>query len=166
MKLEAVVIPVSDVDRAKEFYGSLGWRLDADFRFDNGFRVVQCTPPGSGAAIQFGSKITTAKPGSADDGCIHRQARGFNRRRRLRQGHQTGPDGVELDRFGACGGKNEIEALDRLPAAAASLFAFTSKGVRTSRSEFWRWLIRPGDDTEFRTCVDRISVEQLRSSTS
>lgn len=66
MKLEAVVVPVSDVDRAKEFYGSLGWRLDADFRFDNGFRVVQCTPPGSGAAIQFGSKITTAKPGSAD----------------------------------------------------------------------------------------------------
>jgi catechol 2,3-dioxygenase-like lactoylglutathione lyase family enzyme len=66
MRLEAVVIPVSDVDRAKEFYGSLGWRLDADFRFENGFRVVQYTPPGSGAAIQFGSKITTAKSGSAD----------------------------------------------------------------------------------------------------
>lgn len=66
MKLEAVVIPVSDVDRAKEFYGNLGWRLDADFRFDNGFRVVQYTPLGSGAAIQFGSKITTAKPGSED----------------------------------------------------------------------------------------------------
>jgi catechol 2,3-dioxygenase-like lactoylglutathione lyase family enzyme len=66
MKLEAVIIPVSDVDRAREFYGSLGWRLDADFRFDNGFRVVQYTPPGSGAAIQFGSKITTAKAGSAD----------------------------------------------------------------------------------------------------
>lgn len=66
MKLEVVVIPVSDVDRAKGFYGNLGWRLDADFRFDNGFRVVQYTPPGSGAAIQFGSKITTAKSGSAD----------------------------------------------------------------------------------------------------
>ena len=48
MKLEVVVIPVSDVDRAKEFYGRLGWRLDADFPFDNGFRVVQFTPPGSG----------------------------------------------------------------------------------------------------------------------
>ena len=47
MKLEVVVIPVSDVDRAKEFYGGLGWRLDADFPFDNGFRVVQFTPPGS-----------------------------------------------------------------------------------------------------------------------
>jgi catechol 2,3-dioxygenase-like lactoylglutathione lyase family enzyme len=47
LKLEVVVIPVADVDRAKEFYGSLGWRLDADFRFDNGFRIVQFTPPGS-----------------------------------------------------------------------------------------------------------------------
>jgi len=66
MKFEAVVVSVSDVDRAKGFYGSLGWRLDADFRFDNGFRVVQYTPPGSGTALQFGSKITIAKPGSAD----------------------------------------------------------------------------------------------------
>jgi len=56
MKLEAVVIPVSDVDRAKEFYGSLGWWLDADFPFDNGFRVVQLTPPGSGCSVQFGTK--------------------------------------------------------------------------------------------------------------
>jgi catechol 2,3-dioxygenase-like lactoylglutathione lyase family enzyme len=65
MKLEVVVIPVSDVDRAKRFYGSLGWRLDADFAFDNGFRVVQFTPPGSACSIQFGSKITSARPGSA-----------------------------------------------------------------------------------------------------
>ena len=48
MRFEVAVIPVSDVDRAKEFYGRLGWRLDADFSFDNGFRVVQFTPPGSG----------------------------------------------------------------------------------------------------------------------
>src|SRR5262245_9360418 len=64
-KLEAVVIPVSDVDRAKRFYGSLGWRLDADFAFENGFRVVQFTPPGSECSIQFGTKITSAAPGSA-----------------------------------------------------------------------------------------------------
>jgi catechol 2,3-dioxygenase-like lactoylglutathione lyase family enzyme len=64
-KLEAVVIPVSDVDRAKEFYGNLGWRLDADFPFDNGFRVVQFTPPGSGCSVQFGANITSAAPGSA-----------------------------------------------------------------------------------------------------
>ena len=65
MKLEAVVIPVADVDRAKEFYEKLGWRLDADFPFDNGFRVVQFTPPGSGCSVQFGTKITPAAPGSA-----------------------------------------------------------------------------------------------------
>ena len=65
MRFEAIVIPVSDVDRSKEFYSSLGWRLDADFPFDNGFRVVQLTPPGSGCSVQFGTKITSAAPGSA-----------------------------------------------------------------------------------------------------
>jgi catechol 2,3-dioxygenase-like lactoylglutathione lyase family enzyme len=65
LKLEVVVIPVTDADRAKAFYEHLGWRLDADFAFDNGFRVVQFTPPGSGTSIQFGSKITTSEPGSA-----------------------------------------------------------------------------------------------------
>ena len=65
LKLEAIVIPVSNVDRAKEFYGRLGWRLDADFPFENGFRVVQFTPPGSGCSVQFGTKITAATPGSA-----------------------------------------------------------------------------------------------------
>lgn len=65
LKLEVVIIPVSDVDRAKAFYGSLGWRLDADFAFDNGYRGVQFTPPGSGCSIQFGTKKTSASPGSA-----------------------------------------------------------------------------------------------------
>ena len=65
LRLEAVVIPVSDVDRAKAFYQALGWRLDADFQFDNGFRGVQLTPPGSGCSIQFGTKKTSAVPGSA-----------------------------------------------------------------------------------------------------
>ena len=65
IKIEVVVIPVSDVDRAKEFYQRLGWRLDADFPFDNGFRVVQFTPPGSGCSIQFGTNITRSAPGSA-----------------------------------------------------------------------------------------------------
>jgi catechol 2,3-dioxygenase-like lactoylglutathione lyase family enzyme len=65
LKLEVVVIPVADVDRAKKFYGDLGWRLDADFPFDNGFRVVQFTPPGSSCSVQFGSKMTPAVPGSS-----------------------------------------------------------------------------------------------------
>jgi catechol 2,3-dioxygenase-like lactoylglutathione lyase family enzyme len=67
LKLEVVVIPVSDVDRAKAFYGGLGWRLDADFSFDNGFRVVQYTPPGSPCSVQFGPDMTTAPAGSAQN---------------------------------------------------------------------------------------------------
>ena len=67
MKLEVVIIPVSDVERSKDFYASLGWRLDADFQFENGFRVVQFTPPGSRCSIQFGARLTTAEPGSVRD---------------------------------------------------------------------------------------------------
>jgi catechol 2,3-dioxygenase-like lactoylglutathione lyase family enzyme len=65
MKLEVVVIPVADVDRAKHFYGGLGWRLDADFVKGDAFRVVQFTPPGSPCSIHFGKGVTTAEPGSA-----------------------------------------------------------------------------------------------------
>ncbi|MFI0846588.1 VOC family protein [Mesorhizobium sp. IMUNJ 23232] len=65
MKLEVTVIPVSDVDRAKRFYGGLGWRLDADFPVGENFRVVQFTPPGSPASVHFGTGITSAAPGSA-----------------------------------------------------------------------------------------------------
>ncbi len=65
MKLEIVVIPVSDVDRAKRFYSNLGWRLDADFVRGDAFRGVQFTPPGSSCSIHFGTGITSAVPGSA-----------------------------------------------------------------------------------------------------
>jgi catechol 2,3-dioxygenase-like lactoylglutathione lyase family enzyme len=64
MKLEVVVIPVSDVDRAKQFYKSLGWREDADFVADEDFCIVQLTPPGSPCSIQFGIGLTAAPPGS------------------------------------------------------------------------------------------------------
>jgi catechol 2,3-dioxygenase-like lactoylglutathione lyase family enzyme len=66
MRLEIVVLPVSDVDRAKEFYVGLGWRLDADFVVDDNFRVIQLTPPGSPCSIIFGTGVTNAAPGSAD----------------------------------------------------------------------------------------------------
>jgi catechol 2,3-dioxygenase-like lactoylglutathione lyase family enzyme len=65
MKLEVVTLPVSDVDRAKRFYQSLGWRLDADFVFGDDIRAVQLTPPRSGCSISFGKGLTTAEPGSA-----------------------------------------------------------------------------------------------------
>jgi catechol 2,3-dioxygenase-like lactoylglutathione lyase family enzyme len=65
MKLEVVVIPVADVDRAKRFYTDLGWRLDADFAVGDEFRVVQFTPPGSACSVHFGKGATSAAPGSA-----------------------------------------------------------------------------------------------------
>ena len=65
MKLEIVVLPVADVERAKEFYGRLGWRLDADFAAGDDFRILQFTPPGSGCSVIFGKNVTAAAPGSA-----------------------------------------------------------------------------------------------------
>jgi catechol 2,3-dioxygenase-like lactoylglutathione lyase family enzyme len=65
MKLEVIVIPVSDVDRAKEFYSKLGWRFDAEFGSGEDFRIMQFTPPGSGASVIFGKNVTAAAPGSA-----------------------------------------------------------------------------------------------------
>jgi catechol 2,3-dioxygenase-like lactoylglutathione lyase family enzyme len=65
MKFEVVIIPVSDVDRAKQFYGKLGWRLDADFTVGEDFRVIQFTPPGSGCSVQFGKNVTSVVPGTA-----------------------------------------------------------------------------------------------------
>ena len=65
MKLEIAVIPVSDVDRAKQFYSNLGWRLDADFATGDDFRVIQFTPPGSATSVIFGKNVTPAAPGSA-----------------------------------------------------------------------------------------------------
>ena len=65
MKLEVVVIPVGDVDRARDFYTTLGWRLDADIVDDDGIRLVQLTPPGSPCSIQFGTRLTLAAPGTA-----------------------------------------------------------------------------------------------------
>ena len=66
MRLEVVVLGVSDVDRAKGFYVGLGWRLDADLAVDDGYRVVQVTPPGSGCSIIFGTGVTSAAPGSTE----------------------------------------------------------------------------------------------------
>jgi catechol 2,3-dioxygenase-like lactoylglutathione lyase family enzyme len=66
MKLEVQIIGVSDVERSKEFYGRLGWRLDADLSPANGVRIVQFTPPGSGCSVTFGKGLTVASPGSAE----------------------------------------------------------------------------------------------------
>ena len=98
LKLEAVVIPVSDVDRAKEFYGGLGWRLDADFPFDNGFRVVQFTPPGSGCSVQFGTNDHVGRarlgPGPLPDRLRHRGGARRARRPRCRRQRGVPPRGA------------------------------------------------------------------------
>src|SRR6267143_3301762 len=65
MKFEIVVLPVSDVERAKQFYAKLGWRLDADFAGPDDYRVIQFTPPGSNTSVIFGKNVTPAAPGSA-----------------------------------------------------------------------------------------------------
>ena len=88
MKLEVVVLTVSDVDRAKAFYEGLGWRLDANFTGEGGFRVVQLTPPGSACSIIFGSGVTSAAPGSADGlqlatAALDAQFAGLNPRRAI-----------------------------------------------------------------------------------
>jgi len=107
MKLEVVVIPVADPGRAKTFYERLGWRLDADFAFDNGFRVVQFTPPGSGASVQFGTKITDAAPGSArglylivdDIQAAHDELAGLGAE--VSEVFHPGAPGAQFDRNGA-----------------------------------------------------------------
>jgi catechol 2,3-dioxygenase-like lactoylglutathione lyase family enzyme len=66
LRFEAAVLPVADVDRAKAFYVGLGWRLDADFTIDENYRILQLTPPGSAASIQFGNGLTAREPGTAD----------------------------------------------------------------------------------------------------
>jgi catechol 2,3-dioxygenase-like lactoylglutathione lyase family enzyme len=109
LKLEAVVIPVADADRSKAFYQGLGWRLDADFSFDNGFRVVQFTPPGSPCSVQFGSHITAAPPGSAHGLYLIVSDIDAGREDLLRRGAKvsevfhSGKPGAQLDPEGASG---------------------------------------------------------------
>ena len=90
LKLEVVVIPVSDVDRAKRFYENLGWRVDADFTAGDNWRGVQMTPPGSPCSIHFGRGLTEAVPGSVQNrvsgGVRHRSgAEGAHESRRRRE---------------------------------------------------------------------------------
>ena len=122
LKFEAVVIPVADVDRAKEFYTGLGWRLDADFPFDNGFRVVQLTPPGSGNSVQFGTNITTAPPGSAQG--LYLVVSDIQAAR-----DQLAARGAEVSEVfhpGAPGAQFEAEPGDRVDGPAAERASYSS----------------------------------------
>jgi len=111
MKLEVIVIPVSDVDRAKEFYLRLGWRLDADRAADNGFRLIQFTPPGSASSIQFGVNLTSAAPGSS-------------------QGLLLAVSDIETARQQLVA--NRVEASDIFHCEAGTACRFPGVGVRVS----------------------------------
>jgi catechol 2,3-dioxygenase-like lactoylglutathione lyase family enzyme len=106
MKLEVVVIPVTDVDRAKRFYGGLGWRLDADYTSDDGyFRVIQFTPPGSGCSVIFGRNVTAAPPGSAQG--LYLIVSDVATARKELLGHGVEISGVFHDAAGAYTGPDE-----------------------------------------------------------
>jgi len=155
MKLEVVVIPVSDVDRAKEFYGRLGWRVDADV--DKGdFKLLQFTPPDSGCSIQFGTDLTSATPGSAQSmylvvsdieaarsdlasrgvavtGAFHEETLGGRFREAGSEGREAGasPDSSSYGSFASFGdpdGNRWLmqEVTTRLPGRVESPTTFTS----------------------------------------
>lgn len=131
MKLEVVVIPVSDVDRAKKFYGALGWREDADIVQDATYRVVQYTPPGSACSIIFGTGVTQAKPGSYQDLTLVVDDLA-NARDELQQ---KGVEVSEIFHGSIFGGKNRLPGPDPEQKSYFSLFAF-------SDSEGNGWLVQ------------------------
>jgi catechol 2,3-dioxygenase-like lactoylglutathione lyase family enzyme len=112
MKLEIVVIPVSDVDRAKRFYGGLGWGLDADYDNGDDFRVIQFTPPGSGCSVIFGKNVTAASPGSAQGLYLIVSDIAAARDELLGRGVETGP--VFHDGGGVYSGPDEPYLFGRL----------------------------------------------------
>jgi catechol 2,3-dioxygenase-like lactoylglutathione lyase family enzyme len=121
MNLEVVVIPVSDVDRAKEFYAGLGWRLDADVAPNDELRLIQFTPPGSGCSIQFGTNLTSATPGSAQG--LYLVVADIDRVRAALLA--SGADVSEVFHEGALGGRFHATS-DRVSGAAADRGSYGS----------------------------------------
>ena len=124
MKFEIVVIPVSDVDRAKEFYARLGWRLDADYAAGADFRVIQFTPPGSGCSVIFGKNVTAAAPGSVQGLYLIVSDIGAAREELLGRGVKVGE--AFHDAGGVYAGRTSPTCLDgfgstaRIPSIAAT----------------------------------------------
>jgi len=130
MKLEVVVLPVSDVDRAKQFYKALGWREDADFVGDDDFRIVQLTPPGSAASIQFGTGLNAAAPGSARNLYLVVEDLAAVRAELLARGadvgelwHEQGP--VTASRFDASAAPGRVPGPDPDGGSYGSFASFT-----------------------------------------
>ena len=125
LALEIVVIPVSDVDRAKHFYARLGFREDADFATDRGLRVVQFTPPGSGASIIFGREITEAEPGSARGLHLVTADLVGARRELVDRGIDVSPIWHDADGiFHWAGGRNRVEGANEAHDSYSSYVSF------------------------------------------
>src|SRR4051812_33431530 len=112
MKLEVIVIPVSDVDRAKSFYAGLGWRLDAEFASGDDYRVIQFTPPGSGCSVIFGKNVTAAAPGSAQG--LYLIVSDIEAARKDLAGRGVAVSGVFPDATGVYAGRDEPYLFGRL----------------------------------------------------
>ena len=126
MKLEVVVIPVADVDRAKNFYVGLGWRLDADVADGDGFRVVQVTPPGSGCSVIFGDGVSSALPGSFEG--LHLVVADIEAARAELAGHGVEVGEVFHDAGGVfhhAGTKNQVPGPDPDRTSYSSFASFT-----------------------------------------
>ena len=132
MKLEIVVIPVSDVDRAKRFYGGLGWRLDADHGSDDGyFRIVHFTPPGSGCSVVFGKNVTAAAPGAAQALYLIVSDVEAARKQLLGRGVEVG--GVFHDGAGEYAGQDEPYLFGRVRVSGPdSSIAATARSPRSA----------------------------------
>jgi catechol 2,3-dioxygenase-like lactoylglutathione lyase family enzyme len=120
LKLEVVVLPVSDVDRSRKFYEGLGWRLDIDYKVGDNFRAVQMTPPGSPCSIHFGKGITTASPGSVQNLYLVVSDIEVARRELISGGAQVS----EPFHFGSLGGPR-LEGLDPERRSYTTLATFS-----------------------------------------
>jgi catechol 2,3-dioxygenase-like lactoylglutathione lyase family enzyme len=132
LKLEVVVIPVSDVDRAKEFYGGLGWRLDADFSTSDD-HVVQFTPPGSQCSVHFGTNLTSAAPGSAQSLLIVSDIQAAR--------DELAGRGVEVSEVFHYAGLNRVDSDARLSGPAPDQRSYRSF-VSFSDPDGNRWLLQ------------------------
>ena len=145
MKLEVVVIPVSDVDRAKRFYGGLGWRLDADYASEDGyFRIIQFTPPGSGCSVIFGKNVTAATPGSAQG--LYLIVSDIEAARKELVGHGVEISGVFHDAGGVHAGPDEPYLFGRIRLAGPDPRACQLPFVRLVQRSGREWLAAPGAD--------------------
>ena len=142
LKLEIVVVPVSDVERAKQFYAKLGWRLDADFAGPDDYRVIQFTPPGSDASVIFGKNVTPAAPGSAQG--LYLIVSDIEAARKVaRRGvevseafHAEGDVHIGTDEPYLFG---RVRSAASIPSAAATLLCLVQRSRR-------QWLAAPGND--------------------